>query len=240
MNANDTAKSDNPTTIVLVPGLLSDAYAWSGVMEPLSRLHPTVVADLSTQESIGQMAADTLAAHPGRLFVAGHSMGARVALEMARQAPERVERLALLDTGVHPRREGEEIGRQRRVDLANHEGMRALADDWLPGMVHPDRLGDEELMGALTAMVERMTPQLHARQIAALLGRPDARRYLADIRCPTLLVVGRQDAWSPVEQHEEMLAELPDAQLVIIENAGHFAPVERPEATAEALEAWAR
>jgi len=117
--------------------------------------------------------------------------------------------------------------------------MRALADDWLPPMVHPDRHTDTALMGELTAMVERMNPQLHERQITALLNRPDARPQLAQVKCPTLLIVGRQDAWSPLSQHEAMLAELPDARLVVIEDAGHFAPIERPGPTTEALADWA-
>lgn len=113
--------------------------------------------------------------------------------------------------------------------------MQALAEKWLPGMVHAERHKDGVLMGALGEMVQRHSPQQHERQITALVNRPDATRSLAAIKCPVLLVVGRQDAWSPVSQHEDMLALLPDARLVVIENAGHFAPVEQPEATADVL-----
>ncbi|MCB1329234.1 MAG: alpha/beta fold hydrolase, partial [Maritimibacter sp.] len=83
-----------------------------------------------------------------------------------------------------------------------------------------------------TEMVLRMDPDLHERQIMALVTRPDAAAYLPEIACPTLLIVGRQDAWSPPAQHEDMLALLPDARLEIIEDAGHFAPVEQPETVA--------
>lgn len=218
-------------TNVLIPGLLCDRFVW----EPVLARVDAQVADLTTQDTIGQMAEDTLAAFPGPLRVAGHSMGARVAMEMARRAPGRVERLALLDTGIHPLRPGEIEKRARMLTLARENGMAALADAWLPGMVHAPNRANEDLMQGLTAMVLRMSPELHERQIMALVTRPDAASCLGQIACPTLLVVGRHDAWSPVAQHEEMLVRLPDARLEVVDEAGHFAPVERPDAVATAL-----
>ena len=171
-------------------------------------------------------------------MVIGHSMGARAALEMVRLAPERIERLVLLDTGTHPRREGEEASRQVLVDLAYRSGMAALADRWLPPMVDEARTGDPALMEPLRAMVLRATPEQHERQIRALLGRPDARPLLPTITCPTLVMVGRQDRWSPLAQHEEIAALIPGAELVVIENSGHMSPVEQPEAVSQALLRW--
>lgn len=214
-------------TNLLIPGLLCDAYTW----EPLLARIDAEVADLTTQDSIARMAQDCLDRYPGALRVAGHSMGARVAMEMARMAPERVERLALLDTGIHPLKEGEREKRDEIVGFAYENGMAALAARWLPPMVH-EANQTPELMNALTEMVLRGDADLHARQIKALVDRPDAASYLPEITCPTLLVVGRQDLWSPVAQHEEMLALLPDARLEIVEDAGHFSPVEQPEAVA--------
>jgi pimeloyl-ACP methyl ester carboxylesterase len=215
-------------TILLIPGLLCDRFVWEPV---LSRIEAEV-ADLSTQDSIGQMAQDCLDAHPGPLRIAGHSMGARVAMEIAHRAPERVEQLVLLDTGIHPLTEGETAKRNEIVQFAYANGMEALAARWLPGMVHEPNQQNEALMRGLTDMVLRMDPDLHARQIKALVNRPDAASYLADITCPTLLVVGRQDQWSPVAQHEMMLSLLPEARLEVIDNAGHFAPVEQPDEVA--------
>lgn len=211
-------------TMLLIPGLLCDGFVWEPV---LSRIE-AVVADLSTQDSIGQMAQDCLDAHPGPLRIAGHSMGARVAMEIAHRAPDRVERLALLDTGIHPLKEGEPAKRDEIVQFAYENGMEALAARWLPPMVYEPNQQNEALMRGLTEMVLRMDPDLHARQIKALVNRPDAASYIADIACPTLLVVGRQDQWSPVAQHEKMLSLLPDARLEVIDNAGHFAPIEQP------------
>lgn len=213
------------TQTLLIPGLLCDETVWQSALQVLD----AAVADLSTQDDLTDMARDCLAAHPGPLAVAGHSMGARVALEMARLAPERIERLVLLDTGIHPLRDGEREKRAAIVRLAHEQGMQALAESWLPGMVHAPNRQDAGLMRALTDMVLSKTAALHERQITALVNRPDAAAYLGSITCPVLLIVGEQDQWSPVSQHQDMLRLLPDARLEIVPDAGHFAPLERPE-----------
>ena len=226
-------------TLILVPGLLCDATVWESVMARLSGEMVMKVADLSKRDNLTAMAEDTLADCPGELYVAAHSMGARVAMEMARLAPERLKRLALLDTGMHPLKPGEPEKRQEIVNFAHNNGMSALAARWLPGMVHPDRTGDAALMEKLTAMVLRADPDLHERQINALVNRPDAAAVIHLIECPTLLAVGRQDQWSPVSQHEDMLRLMPNATLEIIEDAGHFSPVEQPDAVAGLIRDWA-
>ena len=224
--------------LVLIPGLLSDATVWRAVTDRLQDVLPCRVADVTGHDSLVAMAGEILEQCDGPLFVAGHSMGARVALEMVRAAPDRILRLALLDTGVHPRKEGEELRRNELVDLAFESGMGKLAAEWLPPMVHEDRVDDDGLMTALTEMVGRMSPDIHKRQITALLNRPDAAPLLETIRCPTLLVVGRQDRWSPLVQHEHMQGQIPGSSLVVIEGAGHFAPIVQPEAVAEVLHLW--
>lgn len=225
-------------TILLLPGLLCDASIWYAQVEALKRHADVVVADFSRHDCIEAMARSALALADGPITVVGHSMGARVAMEMARLAPERVERLALIDTGIHPRREGEEANRQVLVDLAFADGMSALAEKWLPPMVHEDRVDDRALMEPLKAMVMRATPEQHQRQIRALLNRPDVRAYLSGIACPTLVMVGRQDRWSPLAQHEEIAAALPNAELVVIEDSGHMSLVEQPEQVSRALLRW--
>lgn len=227
-------------TIVLLPGLLCDASIWSAQIEVLKPHADVLVADFSQQDSIEAMARSALALTEGPVTAIGHSMGARVAMEMVRIAPERIDRLVLIDTGVHPRREGEEATRQVLVDLAFSEGMKALAERWLPPMVHEGRVDDRALMEPLKAMVMRATPEQHRHQIRALLNRPDARRHLADIACPTLVMVGRQDRWSPLAQHEEMAALIPKAELVVIEESGHMSLVEQPEQVSRALLRWLR
>ena len=212
-------------TLLLVPGLLSDQTVWQPFIDRVDGRFPVQVADLTSQNSLTQMAVDTLEACPGQLYVAGHSMGARVAMEMIRLCPERILKLALLDTGTHPFKPGEEVRRIQLVKLAHTEGMRALADQWLIPMVHPHHADDQLLMQKLLSMVETMTAEIHENQIHALLHRPDAVPGLRDIKCPTLVLVGRQDVWSPVNQHQALCQHLVSGELVVIENAGHFAPL---------------
>jgi pimeloyl-ACP methyl ester carboxylesterase len=184
------------------------------------------------------MAARLLADAPASFALAGHSLGGRVALEVLRQAPARVAALALLDTGVHPCSPDEPQRRQVLLDLAAAQGMRAVAKAWLPPMVHPARRVDHAFMQPLEAMVERRTPASFRNQVKALIDRPDATGVLASIRCPTVVICGREDEWSPLAQHEAITAGIADARLAIIEDAGHMAPCERPETVTAELRRW--
>lgn len=226
-------------TVVLVPGLLCDGEVWAHQSASLRDRFEVFIPDLTRHESFGDMATDILEKAPKRFSIAGHSMGARVALEVWRKAPERVWRLALLDTGVHPVQEGELPKRQAMLDLSATKGMTALADAWLPPMVRPGLLEtDVDLRTRLYAMVERMTPTIHRQQITALVNRPDAAPLLPDILCPVLVGVGEHDLWSPPAQHEPIAAAIPGAELVVFEGSGHMAPMEAPEAVTAALMRW--
>lgn len=225
------------THILLIPGLICDGHVWAATQAALSP-RPAIVADVTMQPTITAMAADLLARHDGALIVAGHSMGGRVAMEMARLAPARMAGLALLNTGIHPRKDGEEAKRQALIDLAFAEGMERLAEHWLPGMMAQGLTPDPQVMAGLTDMVARMTPEIHARQMRALLNRPDASQTIDAYRGPMLLLAAWQDQWSPVAQHEEIARLCPQARLEIIEAAGHFAPVEQPQAVAGLLAQW--
>ena len=229
-------------TLMLLPGLLCDAEVWR---EQTAALHEArcVVPDWGRADSLVTMAQQVLAETPTERFaLAGHSMGGRVALEVLRLAPQRVERLALLDTGVDPLPTGEagekeRAGRMALLQLAREQGMRAMGRQWARGMVHPDRLVTP-MFEQLLDIIERKTPEIFAAQIQALLNRPDARPVLAGTRCPTLLLCGRQDAWSPVERHEQMQGLLPSARLAVIEDAGHMVTMEQPQAVSAALGDW--
>ena len=153
-------------------------------------------------------------------------------------APNRVERLALLDTGVHPLEPGETEKRMALLDLGRTEGMKALVDSWLMPMVHPDRRSDDELVTRLRQMCVSAGLERFENQINALINRPDARPLLATIDCPTLVATGREDVWSPVAQHEEIAKEIRNSEMIIFENAGHMAPAETPEEVTEALRRW--
>lgn len=220
--------------LLLIPGLLCDETVWKPLLSILDN-DLASVANLRTQDDLTQMANDCLAHMPASFAIAGHSLGARVAMEMARLAPERISRMVLLDTGIHPLRSGELEKRKEIVQFTYDNGMQALAERWLKGMVYAPNLENVELMQALTSMVLRCDADLHARQIRALTNRPDASSYLAGIKCPVLLIVGKEDQWSPVSQHEDMMRLLPNARLEVIQNAGHFAPVEQGDAVAKLI-----
>jgi pimeloyl-ACP methyl ester carboxylesterase len=222
-------------TIFLLPGLLCDAGIWKHQNAELGEFADIVIPDFRFVRSISAMAQIVLENAPKRFSIAGHSMGGRIALEVVRMAGPRVERLALLDTGIHPRKPNEEAARQQLIDLARREGMGDLATSWLQPMLHPDHTS---LIPPLMHMVERSTPDTFENQQRALLDRPDARSALSSIQCPTLVLCGREDIWSPVAQHEEIASLIPGAKLVVIEKCGHMSPVEQPEAVTAALREW--
>jgi len=224
--------------VYLLPGLLCDEAVWRAQARRLSVTHQVRVPNFFGYSSLPDMARAVLAEAPDRFALAGHSMGGRVALEAMRLAPERVERLALLNTGIHDVREGEAARRQVLVDLAYREGMKALAAAWVPPMVAPERAGEAALLDDIATMVCRATPEIFHGQIRALLARPTVRELLPAIRCPVAVVGARQDGWSPLAQHEEMAALIAGAQLTCIEDCGHFSPLERPAAVTDALVRW--
>ena len=189
------------------------------------------------------MAAQILANAPPRFALAGHSMGGRVALEVWAQAPQRVSHLALLDTGFEGLAGGEtgereRAGRLRLLQLARTAGMRAMAQDWASGMVHPDRLSEAPLMEAIYDMLARATPEVFAAQIRALLQRPDRSALLASINVPTLVLCGREDSWSTLARHQDMAGRISGSTLVDVPHCGHMCTLEQPEAVSRALLAW--
>lgn len=180
---------------------------------------------------------------PGHFALAGHSMGGRVALEVVRRAPERVARLALLDTGFLARPAGDDGGleaakRYALLQLAQTQGVSAMAHAWVQGMVHPDRLRDTLLIDTITSMFACKSADIFACQIQALLNRPDASDVLRTLSVPTMLLCGAQDTWSPPSQHAQMQSLVPRAQLRVVGAAGHMAPMERPEAVAQCFIHW--
>ena len=234
-------------TLLLLPGLMCDAAVWAPQVQALSSLARCEVVTYGLLDSLSAMAEQVLATAPTERFaLAGHSMGGRVALEVLRQAPERVERLALLDTGTHPLPPGEagereRAGRMALLSQARRQGMRNMASLWARGMVHPD-LRQSPVFESVLDMLERSSPEQFEAQIKALLTRPDAAPVLARITCPTLVLCGREDTWSPPEQHATLHAALaPSAQpaeLAIIERCGHMATMEQSLAVNEALTKW--
>lgn len=235
--------TDIAADLILLPGLACDAEVWKHQTRVLGEMTHVQVADYGASNSIQEMARVTLARAPERFALAGHSMGGRAAMEVVRMAPERVLGLALLDTAYKPWVAGEAGEREKAermayVEIARTQGMRAMARVWLQKMVHPARLSDTPLIEAIVEMLGRKSPEIFVAQIQALLARPDATAVLAAVRCPTLVLCGREDLWSGLEVHRDMAARIANARLVGIDDCGHMAPMERPVEVTAALKEW--
>ena len=224
--------------LILLPGLLCDGALWQHQSQALADIADVSVADLTSQETIGAMASQVLAAAPEQFALAGLSMGGYVALEIIRQAPERVARLALVDTNARADSPQQSADRWALIGLARSGEFKGVTRRLLPLLVHRERVNDEQLANAIFAMAERVGRDAFIRQQRAIMGRPDSRRDLGLIHCPTVVLCGRQDLLTPLAMATEMAEKIPRAVLIVIEECGHLAPLERPEAVTAALSDW--
>lgn len=221
----------------MLPGLMCDARVWTAQVATFGHARDVLVADYGDADSIVEMARRALAAAPPHFALAGHSMGARVALEIWRLAPHRVSRLALLDTGFHLPDEREPAARHALLAFGRENGIAALAERWLMPMIAPDNR-DADATQSLREMVIDAGLDRFAAQVRALLGRPEIETLLASVTVPVLVGVGSEDRWSPPAQLRAMAAKIPGAQFVEFAGAGHMAPAERPDAVNHALRLW--
>jgi pimeloyl-ACP methyl ester carboxylesterase len=222
---------------------MCDDTVWRHQMVALGAGRDIQVASHALSDSLGAMAERILDLAPPRFALAGHSMGGRVALEVLARAPERVVRLALLDTGFEALPPGEagereRAGRLRLLAMARHEGVPVMAREWARGMVHPARLTDAALMDSIHAMIARASVAQFEAQVRALLARPDRTHLLAGLRLPTLVLCGRDDSWSPLARHQQMAGLIRGSALVDVPDCGHMSTMEMPAAVTAALDAW--
>jgi pimeloyl-ACP methyl ester carboxylesterase len=229
-----------PPPLVLLPGLLCDRRLFGPQLPALAAGGRRVlVPDPTGEDTIEALAARVVAGAPSEPFaLCGLSMGGYVAQEVVRQAPDRVARLALLDTRA--RADSPEEGARRRglIELAERGEFRGVTPRLLPLLVHRERLADGPLTGLVLAMAAAVGRDAFVRQQRAIMARRDYRPLLPAIRVPTLVLCGREDAITPPEMHLELAAAIPDATLVVVPNCGHLAPLERPAAVTAQLLAW--
>lgn len=230
-------------TLILAPGLMCDATSWGAVPSGLPEWDCRVVHH-GNADSLAQMAEQLLAQAPARFALAGHSMGGRVALEVMRIAPERVTHLGLFDTGHQPKPAGEagdEEVRKRMalLEIARSQGVRAMASEWVKGMVAPQRLNDRPLIESILEMFERKSADVFERQLRALIQRPDATPVLGAVKVPTLVLCGALDAWSPPVQHQAIADCIPARPAIVsVPDGGHMVMQEQPAAVLAAMRQW--
>lgn len=224
--------------LVVLPGLMCDSRMFGGIFRGFGEV-TAIDGFYAHADRIEAMAELALCAFSGRATLLGHSMGGRVALEIVRRAPERVERLILADCGVHPVRPGEADKRLALQALGEEKGMNALVDAWLPPMLGEEGRKQADLVQTLRTMCLAAGIDTFAAQTCALLNRPNVEDVLGAVRCPTLCIVGDEDTWSPPAQHADIAARIPGARLAVVPGAGHMLPCERPEEFNEAIRAWA-
>jgi len=224
--------------IVLVPGLNCSARLYAEQIPALWWFGPVTVADHTRDDSMTAIAARILAAAPPRFALVGLSMGGYIAMEMTRQAPQRVAKLALLDTGPRPETPEQTARRRPRIELAKAGHMTEVADVQFPLLVHPSRHGDQALRNLTRYMAEETGSAAFLRQQRATISRPDSRPGLSAIAFPTLVLVGDSDQVAPPALSEEMAAAIPGARLVVIPDCGHLSTLERPQAVTQALVEW--
>ncbi|GIL39580.1 alpha/beta fold hydrolase [Roseiterribacter gracilis] len=222
--------------LLLLPGTLCDARLFAPQMTALAARVPVRVADLTHDDTIAGMACRALATAPPRFAVAGLSMGGVVALEIWRQAPERVTRLALLDSNAGPDRV---LDRAAQIDRALRGELDAmLVGELKPRYLHPDSMRNERLKSTVLAMARDLGAEVFARQSRALASRTDSRALLTEIAVPTLVLGGDSDTLCPPSLQREMADAIAGSVLQIVPRCGHLSTLEAPEIVTDAFAGW--
>ncbi|MDD7973114.1 alpha/beta fold hydrolase [Roseinatronobacter alkalisoli] len=226
------------TTLVTIPGIMSDERTWAPVAAALApRIGNVHVADTTTDDTLQGMAARALSQTGGNLIIIAHSMGGRVAMEMGRQAPERIRAMVLAGIDADGPGENEAAKREARISKAN-AGMEAYGRDWAPTVLSGANAKNDALVAKVRQMVEDCPPQVHARQNTALLHRPDAMAYIGDFPFPVLLIAGDEDHLCTETVLRAVAARIPDATCITIVGAGHLLPFEQPDELALVISQW--
>jgi pimeloyl-ACP methyl ester carboxylesterase len=225
-------------TLVLLPGLLNTRRLYDRQIADLADLADAVVPELWHHDTIAAMAEATLALAPERFALAGFSMGGYVAFEVLRRAPQRVERLALMDTQAAPDTPEASARRRGFIEQTRLGRFHGVQPSLLPTIIHRSRLQDQSVVQPIVEMAAEIGADGFCREQTAMIARADSRPLLVEIKQPTLVLVGRQDQATPLQRAEEMAADISHSQLVVIEDCGHMAPLEKPAEVSAALRRW--
>jgi pimeloyl-ACP methyl ester carboxylesterase len=225
-------------TLVLIPGLACTSRLFEPQVAALGSERTILIADHTQDDSIPAIAARILREAPKRCAVAGLSMGGYIALEVLRQAPERVARLALLDTSARPDSVEASQDRERLIALAQAGRFEDIHSKLWPRLVHPDHQADQDLQEVVFGMMRETGAEAYIRQQRAIMARIDSRPNLPGIEVPTLVLVGEGDAITPPEVAREMAEMIEWASLVVVPESGHLSTLEQPERVTQALRLW--
>ncbi|MCF3596023.1 alpha/beta hydrolase [Rhodobacteraceae bacterium LMO-12] len=226
--------------LVLVPGMMCDARLYGPQIEALSREMNIMVACATQGERIEEIASDILMSCPQKFALAGLSMGGIIAMEILRRAPERVTRIALMDTNAQAETPQTSAGYEPMI-----VGVKAgKLDEVMRGFLKPDYLapgpGRVKVLGMMAEMTRDLGAEVFLRQVRALQRRRDQQATLRKIKVPALVMCGAHDRLTPVKRHEFMAELIPYAKLHIVEDAGHVPTLEAPEEVTDTLRTWMR
>ncbi|MSQ56190.1 MAG: alpha/beta hydrolase [Limnohabitans sp.] len=234
----------NKPHLVLIPGLMCNDVSWQPMLDQLHAHATCQMLDHGNANSLVQMAEHVLQVAPPQFCMTGHSMGGRVALQVCRLAPHRIQKLALMGAGYRALPTGqagidERKKRQTFLELAQTKGVRRLAIAWVQGMVSPEHLKNAALIERIVQMFETKSADIYGYQVTALLARPDATDVLKSLTMPTCVVAGEFDSWATPAQHQEICDLIPSKpQLDVIKDAGHMMMMEKPQGTLAVLVRW--
>jgi pimeloyl-ACP methyl ester carboxylesterase len=224
--------------LVLVPGLLCSARLYTAQIAALWPFGQVTIADHRRDADMAAIAARILAGAPERFALAGLSMGGYIAFAMMRLAPERIAKLALLDTSARPDMPEQKAGREKFIAMAEAGQLDDVVETLIPRFLHRGRASDEPLKREVRAMAKDTGAEAFVRQTNAIMSRADSRPLLTAVRCPTLVLVGEGDELTPPELAKEIAGGISGAKLVVLPDCGHLSTMEKPEAVNAALAAW--
>ena len=221
--------------LLLLPGMMCDARLFT----PQRALGRRIVVPLPTgHDTMSALAADVLAGAPDRFALGGLSMGGILAMEIVRQAPDRVAALALLDTNPFAETPERQALRGPQIARARNGALAQIMRDEMKPLYLADTGERDRILALCMDMALGLGSEVFARQSRALRDRADQTATLRRVRVPTLVLCGRHDRLCPVERHETMHDLVPNSTLAVIENAGHLPTLEQPDATNAALSRW--
>ncbi|GLQ07140.1 alpha/beta fold hydrolase [Sneathiella chinensis] len=225
--------------LILVPGLLCTEDLWRDQIQALSDLADITVADHSLDDTISAIADRVLETAPPVFDLAGLSMGGYVALEILFRAPERVSRLALMDTRADADSPADKKKRQDFINLVQRgKAFKGVTESLLPILIHPSRFEDKALVNRIYDMAQDIGRDAFIRQEMAIMTRTDYWDRLPEIQCPTLVVSGAEDALIPAAHQKKMADAIPDAEFHSIADCGHLPTMEKPFETNRLMREW--